>query len=344
MGPRGIDVVRAASFPLGVVTSIGSLPHRTSADAVRFVLRHAPDLPAAPSIPAHEPLEGMLAQVGWGVRGVAIAADGTLSVPDPAVLDPAAAVGDPELAGAPFATIRTFLAAVADRTGPIKLQVTGPVTFGLALIDAGVPAELAFRVAAAAVRTRATGLVELAARLAPGAPPVVFLDEPGLVGGLRADVPLTPDATIDLVSGVLAALEPKAVTGIHCCGPADWRVVLQAGPQVLSLPVDAGIAASAGALAGFLERGGIVAWGAVPTDGPLGEQPSRLWRHLSDQWCALVQAGCDPVLLRRQAIITPVCGLALHDEVLAEHVFTLSGRIAERLHDQITGIRLSVGA
>ena len=337
-------MVREARFPLGAVTSIGSLPHATADDAVRFVLRHVPELPAAPSIPAHQPLEGMLAQVGWGVPGVVVGADGSLSVPDPRRLDPAASPADPELSGRPYGTLRTFLRAVAERRDPIKLQLTGPVTFGLALIEAGAPADVAFAVAARAVSARASGLVRCAARMAPGAAPVVFLDEPGLVGGLRPDVPLSPDATIDLVSGVLAAIEPDAVTGIHCCGPADWRVVLQAGPQVLSLPVDAGIASSAGALATFLERGGTVAWGAVPTGGPLGEQPARLWRHLSDQWCELVQAGCDPVLLRRQALITPVCGLALHDEVVAEHAFTLSRRIAERLHDQVTGVRLSVGA
>ena len=43
----------------------------------------------------------------------------------------------------------------------------------------------------------------------------------------------------------------------------------------------------------------------------MGEQPARFWRQLSAQWCELVQNGCDPVLLRRQALVTPVCGLAL---------------------------------
>ena len=30
------------------------------------------------------------------------------------------------------------------------------------------------------------------------------------------------------------------LAGLHCCGRADWPVVLYAGPQILSLPVDAG--------------------------------------------------------------------------------------------------------
>jgi len=128
------------------------------------------------------------------------------------------------------------------------------------------------------------------------------------------------------------------------CGPADWRLVLQAGPGLLSLPVGADVTGSAGALATFLERGGVVAWGAVPTDGPIGEQTSRYWRQLSAQWCELVQVSCDPVLLRRQSLVTPVCGLALHELAQADHVFDLCRQIAEKIHDQVMGIRLSVGA
>ena len=110
------------------------------------------------------------------------------------------------------------------------------------------------------------------------------------------------------------------------------------------MPVGADVTGSAGALGSFLERGGVVAWGAVPTDGPIGEQTSRYWRQLSAQWCELVQVGCDPVLLRRQSLVTPVCGLALHELAQADHVFDLCRQIAERIHDQVMGIRLSVGA
>jgi hypothetical protein len=335
--------MRRVDFPLGLVTSIGSLPHRSADEAVRFVLEHQPALPAAPTIPTWQPAEGMLAQAGWGISGVTVRRNGSLDV-DEAELDPAAPLADPGLQGAPYETLRVFLRAVAARKAPIKLQLTGPVTLGLALHDEGVVADQAFAVAAAAVRQRAAQLLAFARREAPGAPLVVFVDEPGLVAGLRPGFPLAPDATIDLVSGALAALEPHAITGLHCCGPADWRTLLQAGPQVLSLPVDAGIEGAAGALATFLDRGGWIAWGAVPTDAPLGDGASRLWRRLSTLWCDLVQAGCDPVALRRQAMVTPVCGLALHGEAQAERILGLTREIGERLHDQVLGVRLSVGA
>lgn len=331
-------------LPLGAPTSVGSLPHLDRVAAVDFVLARTPELPAAPTVPALEPLEQMVAQGAWGIDGVQVADDATLSIARPGLVDPDAPLGDPELTGRPFATWRLFLDRVAGRTDPIKLQLTGPLTLGLTLVQAGLDPRLAFSVAGSAVSQRARALLDLADRAAPGVPRVLVFDEPGLVGGLRADLPLSPDDLIDLISGALASVEGRALTGVHCCGPTDWRLVLQAGPELLSLPVGADVTGSAGALGTFLERGGWVAWGAVATNEPLGEQPSRSWRQLSGQWCELVQSGCDPVLLRRQALVTPVCGLALHDVVQAEHVFGLTRRLAEKIHDQVTGVRLSVGA
>lgn len=334
----------ALALPVGVPTSIGSLPHTDRDAAVDFVLDRTPELPALPTCPAIDPLELMIPQGAWGIRGVHVAADGTLSVPDPAELDPGADLGDPELLGAPFATWRRFLARVAGRRGPIKLQVTGPLTLGTMLVHAGAPSAVAYEVAGRAAAARARCLLDLADLFVPDASRLIVFDEPALVGGLRPELSLSPDDVIDVLSGALAAVEGRAVTGVHCCGPADWRLILQSGPDLLSLPVGAEVASAVGAVSSFLERGGWIAWGAVATDGPLGEQPSRSWRRLSGQWCELVQHGCDPVLLRRQALVTPVCGLAMHSEDQAEHVFSITRRLSEKIHDQVMGVRLSVGA
>ncbi len=59
----------------------------------------------------------------------------------------------------------------------------------------------------------------------------------GEVGGLRADLPLPADQVVDVLPGALASVEGRCLIGVHVCGPADWRLVLQAGPGLLSLPV-----------------------------------------------------------------------------------------------------------
>lgn len=327
----------------GTDTSIGSLPHTDPDAAVAFVLAAQTRLPAAPSLPQRTPLESMVAQAAWGVPGVAVAADGSLdlTLDD---LDPEAPLADAALEGDPFLTTRTFLDAVHGRTGPVKLQLTGPVTLGLALHAAGADPARAFAVAGAAVRARAVGLLRLAADRAPGTPLVVFLDEPGLTGLMHPDFPIDAEAAVDLTSGALAVLERGAVTGLHCCGPTDWKLVTQAGPQILSAPLGLGLESASESLGRFLDDGGWVAWGAVPTDEPIGSTPGRLWRQLSASWCEMVQGGCDAIQLRSQSLVTPACGLATHGPSQAQRVLGLTRQVAARVHDQALGVRLAVGA
>lgn len=344
----GVRAIKAIDgdlpFSVGWATSIGSLPHTDPVAAARFVLSHQPDLPAAPSLPQRSPLEGMLPQALWGMSGFTLDPnDGTISV-DGDALDPDAPLGDPTLAGEPFVGLRTFLDEVRGRRTPIKAQLTGPVTLGLAISMYGIDEELAFRLALQAVRQRAAALLDRLTDAVPDAPLVVFLDEPALVGTAQLGFPLSTDDIIDLVSGALAVIEPAAVTGVHCCGEADWKAILMAGPQVLSLPVGAGATVASGAIASFLERGGWIAWGAVPTSAPIGELDGIYWKTLSSQWCELVRNGVDPVLVRHRSLITPHCGLATHGVAQAEHVLGLSGRVAASLQEQAVGVKLSVGA
>lgn len=335
---------RVVPLPVGLATSIGSLPHYDPGEAVDFILHTQPRLPAAPTLPARSRREGMIAQAAHGVAGIDVADDGSLIIDD-AALDPEAALTDPGFSSDAFVGLRAFINVVGERRGPIKVSLTGPVTFGIALNAAGVAPELAFRIATAAVGQRARALVQYVAQRVPQAQVVAFLDEPAMGSAMFPEFPILPLDAVDLVSGALAALEPLSITGLHCCGTADWRLLMQAGPQILSLPTDGGIESAAGALAQFLERGGWVAWGAVPTDRPIGTTVERLWRMLTLLWCTLVnEGGCDPVALRTQAMITPACGLWRHGVTQAEQVLLFTNRLAERLHDQAIGVRLTVGA
>ena len=167
------------SLPVGLSTGIGHLPHCDPGDAVEFVLRHNPRLPAAPSLPARSRREGMVAQAAAGIQGVTVHDDGTLDL-DPSLIDPEAPLGDLDFAGDAYGGLRAFLTAVADRDGAIKVSLTGPVTLGVALHAAGLDADLAFAVAGAAVRRRAAALVDHLLRRVPQAQLVVFVDEPAM--------------------------------------------------------------------------------------------------------------------------------------------------------------------
>jgi hypothetical protein len=333
----------AHALPVGLSTGIGHLPHCDPGDAVEFVLRHTPRLPAAPSLPARSRREGMVAQAAAGIQGVTVHDDGTLDL-DPALVDPEAPLGDLDFAGDAYGGLRAFLTAVSDRDGPIKVSITGPVTLGVALHAAGLDADVAFAVAGRAVRRRAAALADHLLRRVPQAQLVMFVDEPAMASLTAPGFPIGPTEGVDLVSGAMAVVEHVAVTGLHCCAPADYRLLLGAGPRILSIPVEGGVERHAGLLGDHLDRGGWVAWGAVPTDGPVGPTVERHWRRLSALWCELSADGCDPTLLRTNAIITPVCGLAHHGVTQAEQVMELTGRLASRLQDQAVGVRLAAGA
>lgn len=325
---------------MGLATSIGSLPHIDPSEAVDFVLRHQQRLPAAPSLPGRSRREGMVAQAAHGVAGIEVTDDGSLVIDD-AALDPEAPLWDPGFASDGFVGLRAFLTAVSERRGPIKVSVTGPVTLGVALHAAGVDATLAFRVATSATRQRARALVEYAGARVPEAQLVCFVDEPVLGSAMLADFPIGPVDAVDATSSVLAVVEEGAISGLHCCATdADWRLIVQAGPHILSLPTDGGIERAGGSLSSFLDAGGWVAWGAVPTDRPIGTTVERMWRHLVLLWAALENdGGCDPARLRTQAMITPACGLARHGVTQAEQVLWFTNRLAERLVDQAMAAR-----
>jgi hypothetical protein len=284
----------------------------------------------------------MLGQAGVGIRGVSLDETGALVV-DPRRVDPMADVIT-DLDHDAFGGMRAFFDVAAGWSGPVKWQFTGPVTLGLALLRAGVPVNMAFEVAVRSVREHVRTIGAIVAEAIPKAEQVVMIDEPGMSGLMQPGFPIDPDRAIDLVSGALAAVPPDSLAGVHCCGPGDWSAILAAGPRVLSLPVQADLVSIAGYLAEFLDDGGWVAWGAVPTDGPVGTGPDRHWRELADLWCGLVQGGCDAIRLRRQAVVTPACGLGLHELGAASRVFDLVDGVADRVHGQAVATRLSIGA
>jgi hypothetical protein len=329
-------------LPSGIATGVGSLPHRDARVAAEFVLTVTPDLPAVPSLPRRSPAEGMIAQAVVGIPGISLGQYGAIGV-DVASIDRTAPVTT-DLDHDAFGGMRAFVAAAKGRRAPIKWQSVGPVTLGLALQRAGLPQELAFDVAARAVRDRVRAIHLFLADELPGCPQVLMIDEPSLPEVHQRDAPLAPDTAIDLVSGALAPLESSVMTGVHCCGAADWASVLAAGPAILSMPVSADVVNVAGYLARFLDDGGWIMWGAVPTDSIVPTSAERPWRELSDVWCQLVGAGCDAIRLRRQALVSPACGLGLHSAGVANQAFKVVRELSHRVHSQAVATRLTIGA
>src|SRR5207248_9968156 len=123
-----------------------------------------------------------------------------------------------------------------------------------------------------------------------------------------------------------------------------WSLVLDAGPDILSIPVVLGGGLEPAALGAFLSAGGWVAWGAVPTDAPVSDDVSFLWRRLLGVWSDLVRGGCPSLPLRERVLVSPACGLAGHGRTQAERTLTLTGQLGDRVREQATSRRLTIGA
>lgn len=333
--------MRQIDLPHGAVTGVGGLPHRSAADAARFSLQHL-DIPVIPALPRRSPAEGSIIRGLVGMRGITVGQYGAVAL-DARRLDPLAQV-QTDLQHDAFVGFRTFLELARGHQGWVSFQVVGPITLGRALARAGVPMSDAFEAAVRSVRARVQHLMEAVEDALPGVRQLVFVKEPDMADLMTPGFPLAPDTAIDLVSGALAAIETNGVAGLHVCGQADVASQLAAGPAVISLPVRLDLAESAGYLVRFMERGGHIAWGAAPTTGPLSSSAERPWKALSQLWCELVQRGADPGMLRRQALITPECGLTTHTPAVADRVVKVARDVGRRVRDQADATRWALGA
>src|SRR4051812_15975001 len=157
--------LRAPVLVPGVATGIGSLPHDDPVAAAELVLRCLPELPAAPQLPARDPREGMIAQWLGALPEVAVDAEGTVVVAASSNAAP-----ECEFDGGAHAGLLAFLdvaAAREKRPVRVKVQLTGPLTLGVALEAAGMPAPRAFRRAAAASRAWSVAIEHLVAERLP---------------------------------------------------------------------------------------------------------------------------------------------------------------------------------
>jgi hypothetical protein len=338
----------------GLATSVGPVPFDDVDRAVEFALAAHPRFPTAPVLAVTA--SSLLAQAVEGVADIELLPPGLLRVDADRLPSPqdAAATGS-RLDGPAHRALRTFceeLSTVHDGSshpGPVRVGVLGPVTVMLALRAAGVPVGQASAVAGALVERRAEAVLDLVRRSVPTGVVAVVLSEPGLIGAMHPTFPLTPSEIRSLLDPVVDVLDrsPSAgelLIGVHVPGRTDWETVLRSGVSMISAPADAALVGWAPQLADMLDRGGWVAWGAVPVDQPLGTGEELLWRRLAAVWAEMVAVGVDPMQLRLRSMVSPADGLGHFGPTQAERVIDLVTSLSSRVRRQTIAARLSLGA
>lgn len=315
-----------AVFGAAATTMIGPLPHLDDEQAVAFAFERF-DIPVCPSLPRRTPAESTVAQALTGIHGVAFGQYGALAV-DTSRLDPAATVTT-DLAGESFggfAAALTHLREV-DYSGPIKWQIVGPISVGVALMRAGAAPELAFDVAYAAVRSHVDAIANAVAAAAPGVQQLIVIDEVFARDLNDASFPISPVDAIDHLSGAMAAVEAHGLVGVRGGEWADLAMLIESGPHVLFVTGGA-VEPAAGRLARFVEGGGRVVWGAASTRGPVIETAARARARLASAWRLVVGQRCDLDTLVARSMVSADGGLHGHDIAVAEQIVETLGKVS----------------
>jgi methionine synthase II (cobalamin-independent) len=342
---------------------IGSLPLTDYALAARLVWEHTPEIPLWVQLPK-VPGESITRQFAAGMPG--LREEGGRAFVDTAgpdfekcllgfyeealaLQDNAAELDRSRFAMAPNAAGGFFeLIDQAKRRIPpplaVKGQIVGPVTFGTSLCDQdGKAIFYDSQLRDASVRLlglRARWQVRRLATL--GRPVLLFIDDPAITGfgssiyiGLsREDICQSLGAMIDDVH-----LE-GGLAGVHICANADWTLVLDSAADVLSFDAYAffdQFVIYREAIRRFLDRGGLIAWGLVPTLSP-EDLERETCESLFAQWTAksaqVAAVGIDRNRLMAQALITPACGMGTLSVDLAMKALRLTRDLSNRIRTE----------
>jgi len=218
-----------------------------------------------------------------------------------------------------------------------KGQLVGPVTVGLQLKDEkGKFAyyneqlrDLLVKALALHARWQSLRLGRL------GRPAIVFIDEPAVsIYGQSTFITVTKEMiAADLEEIIKAINEAGALAGAHSCDAVDWSIFFNGGLSIVNLDAynfGESLFPYAPELKTFLERGGVLAWGIVPTSEKAWEENEvSLVQKLYGLWGELEKRSISPEKLRKQALITPACGAGLLSPELARHIYQLSWAVSE---------------
>ena len=320
-------------------TAIGSLPHHDPKEACRLVLKHLPDIPHWPQLPKRSFLENMNAQFSEGFPGI-IVEEEHIYVSRSSNFDQALeqlykayqennlgwGAVSPEYASGLYLSLSFSLKPLA-----IKGQVTGPITFGLSITDQkGLPIlydETLAEAIAKHLRLKAAWQEKTLSQISPNT--IIFVDEPYL--GASGNISLPPEKVASLLEGVLGGI--AGLKGIHCCGSADWSLLLKTSIDILSFDTynyADSLSLYPDDVKSLLKKGGAIAWGIIPNDEETlaKESVSSLCDRLEEAMAPFTRDGIPFRQLIEQGLLTPSCGLAFLSLEGAEQALQLLAELS----------------
>lgn len=323
----------------GAVCGVGSLPFTAVTPALEFIAHWCPEVPFWPQLRRMSPREAMLPQTfGSHMRflsalrdehgfGIAASRTGQFFT----ALERSEAAFDPSCAAGFYAFIEASRCGAFPSARAVKGQVMGPVTLACSItadttlfIDhigcRNAIADYIVRLA----RWQVDALLKCARSV------VLVLDEAYLGVALR-QVPERRAAIVEILKSVILRVRrPGVMVGIHCCDEIPFALLNEVGADMYSFDAHHGGSAFAGDADGvrFMDGGGHVAWGWIPTlddlSGIRADEIVARWRdaaaHLGGE------DGIDRVLAR--SLVTASCGLAGSSMATCQRSFEIAREVS----------------
>jgi hypothetical protein len=330
--------------PEGRATAIGSFPHSNPSKAIDEILGSIPEIPVWPQMPNIDFREQMEIQFSEGLPCVKLD-EIKKSMYFITGGDTSEKLGEfyeniIENNNQYFKISPVFSRCIyemEDRLSKIdtssveyfKSQVTGPVTFGLSRTDENKRAlyynEIFRDVLVKGLIMKAKWILNRFGKF--GFKQICFIDEPILSAfGSSTYVSVKRNEVVECLKEMYDAIhQENAIVGTHCCGNTEWTILIDAGADIISFDAyeyGETITYYHERIKSFLENGGVLAWGIVPTSGKINQEtPESLVAKLSLHIDKLVSRGIDRNLLWQKCLLTPSCGTGSVSVELSARVF-----------------------
>jgi len=350
--------------PKFLATGIGSMPFQDVEHAVEISISKLPEAPFWPQLPKLGLNEQMEIQYSEGMPCIEIDREKGRMYFDTsgdysetfaefyeaymAAMDPDEGTGDcsamaigPDFSKGIYA-MEKRLQTPGHKLPIVKVQTTGPCSFALTIVDENKRAiyyNEEFRdVVIKALAMKCRWQIQ---KFQPFAEKVIcFIDEPILSGfGSSTYISVKREDVVAHIAEVIDAVHmDNAIAGVHCCGNTEWSILIDAGVDLVNFDAfefGETIAMYPEAVKAHLERGGMLAWGIVPTSKAIREQTvENMVAHFEKMMDNLASKNIDKQLIVEQAVITPSCGTGSMVPDDAEKVFGMVSSLSKAMREK----------
>jgi hypothetical protein len=235
-----------------------------------------------------------------------------------------------------------FLALDLAQRPAIRGQLEGPISFGMNVQDQdGRPILFDDTVRPFMLDFMARRVNVQLSRLKKMNPNAfMFVDEPGLQFLFSAMSGYGDTAAKKDLDYFFSLIDRPR--GVHLCGNPDWDFLLNMDLDILSLDVFSNgevFSSYSKSIKRFLDRGGVLVWGIVPTNfEPFeSENAASLAGRLKSFWETLAGHGLDRDFMLSRSLLSPAtCCLINPDrEKTVEKAFVMIKDLSARLRDEL---------